>query len=242
MALFCLVHGSTQNASCWDLLIPELDRRGHETVRMNLPADEPEASATRYADAIAEAIPEKRADVIVVAHSAGGLFLPLVPERRRVRHLVFLAAVIPRVGASLVDQIKEDKSMFHPEWIGKDPTKDEQAAREFLFHDCSAEAIDWALGTMRLMFARRAILETCPLEVWPDVPSSCIVCVNDRTIQPQWLLRAARERFGTVPIEMPGGHCPHVSRPGELAQVLAGIARRSRSPISPPHPVHKKNL
>src|SRR5260370_22450525 len=94
MSLFCLVHGSTQNASCWDLVIPELVRRGHEAVRMNLPTNEPEASATRYADVIAQAIPADRDDAIVVAHSASGLFLPLVPEKRRVRRLVFLAAVI----------------------------------------------------------------------------------------------------------------------------------------------------
>lgn len=240
MSLFCLVHGSTQNASCWDLLIPELERRGHQTVRVDLPADEPEASATRYAGVIADAIPEDRDDAIVVAHSASGLFLPLVPERRHVRGLVFLAAVIPVIGKSLIDQVQEDRSMFHPEWIGKDPTKDEQAAREFLFHDCSREETNWALGTMRLMFARQAILETCPLRVWPDIPSSCIVCADDRTIQPQWLRRAARERLGVEAIELPGGHCPYVSRPAELADVLVDIARRP--PINRRHSVDKKNL
>src|SRR5216684_4338416 len=111
MSLFCLVHGSTQNASCWDLVIRELVQRGHEAVRMNLPTDEPQASATRYqasatryADVIAQAIPADRDDAIVVAHSASGLFLPLVPERHRVRRLVFLTAVIPQVGKSLPDQ------------------------------------------------------------------------------------------------------------------------------------------
>jgi hypothetical protein len=83
MSLFCLVHGSTQNASCWDLLIPELAKRGHEAVRMNLPTNEPEASATRYADVIAKTIPDGRDDTVVVAHSASGLFLPLVPQKRR---------------------------------------------------------------------------------------------------------------------------------------------------------------
>ena len=62
--MFCLVHGSTQNASCWDLLIPKLEQRGHETVRMNLPTNEPEASATRYSDVIAEAIPAVESDAV----------------------------------------------------------------------------------------------------------------------------------------------------------------------------------
>lgn len=223
MSLFCLVHGSTQNASCWDLVIPELEQRGHEVVRMNLPTNQPQASATRYAGVIAEAIPRDRDDAVVVAHSTSGLFLPLVPEKRCVRRLVFLAAVIPQIGKSLRDQVNDDKGMFNPEWLGKDPTKDERIALQFLFHDCSPERCKWALSTMSLMFARQAILEVCPLTVWPAVPSSYILSVEDRAIQPEWSRRAARERLRADPIELPGGHCPHVSRPGELAEVLAAL-------------------
>jgi pimeloyl-ACP methyl ester carboxylesterase len=226
MSLFCLVHGSTQNASCWDLLIPELAKRGHEAVRMSLPTNEPEASATRYADVIAKTIPDGRDDTVVVAHSASGLFLPLVSQKRRVRRLVFLTSVIPQIGKSLRDQVNDDSSMFNPEWLGKDPTKDDQLALKFLFHDCSPELSHWALGTMSLMFARQAILEMCPLSVWPDVPSSYILCSEDRAIQPQWSRRAAQERLGVVPIELPGGHCPYVSRPAELAQVLNSLDQR----------------
>jgi pimeloyl-ACP methyl ester carboxylesterase len=191
---------------------------------MNLPTNEPEASATRYADVIAAAIPADRDDVVVVAHSASGLFLPLVPERRRVRRLVFLAAVIPQIGKSLRDQANDDRDMFNPEWLGKDPTKDDQLALEFLFHDCSPERSKWALSTMSLMFARQAILEICPLSALPAVPSSYIVCTEDRTIQPQWSRRAARDRLGVTAIELPGGHCPYVSRPAELADALAALA------------------
>ena len=135
MSLFCLVHGSTQDASGWDLLVPELERRGHETVRMNLPADEPDASASRYADVIAESIPSNREDAIVVAHSASGLFLPLVPERRAVRRLVFLAAAVPQVGVSFQELVMADNSIFNREWLGKDPTRDDELALRFLFHD-----------------------------------------------------------------------------------------------------------
>jgi hypothetical protein len=56
MSLFCLVHGSTQGRSGGDLLVSELERRGHETVRADLPTDQPEASATLYADVISASI------------------------------------------------------------------------------------------------------------------------------------------------------------------------------------------
>ena len=226
MALFCLVHGSTQNAAGWDLLVPELDRRGHETVRVTLPADQPDASAAVYADFIARAIPSGRRDAIVVAHSASGLFLPVVAARRPLRRIVFLAAILPQMGKSFLDQLGENKDMLNPEWIGKDPKRDERVAVEFLFHDCSPEVAQWALTTLRLMYARRAMEEVCPLQSWPDVRSSFIVCANDKTVRPVWCRWAARERLGVAAIELPGGHCPHVSRPAHLADVLAQLDSR----------------
>src|SRR5215469_3465716 len=44
VSLFCLVHGSTEDASGWDLLVSELERLGHEVARVNLPSNTPEAT------------------------------------------------------------------------------------------------------------------------------------------------------------------------------------------------------
>jgi hypothetical protein len=223
MSLFCLVHGSTQNASCWDLLIPQLQQRDHQTARINLPTTEPEASATRYAEIVAETIPQDCDDVVLVGHSASGLFLPLVPAKRPIRRLVFLAAVIPQIGKSLLDQIKTETDMLHADWIGEDPTKDDQVALHFLFHDCSPEIARWALTTLSLMYPRQAATEVCPLISWPKVPSSYVVCAEDRTIRPEWSRRAAHDRLGADLIELPGGPCPHVSWPAALAGALASL-------------------
>lgn len=137
--------------------------------------------------------------------------------------LVFLAAVVPKIGVSLLDQVRGEQDMFNPDWMGKNPVNDEAIAMQFLFHDCSPEVAAWALGTRRLLLARGAMTEVCPLAKWPDVPSSYVVCTEDRTINPVWSRRVARERMGVDAIELPGGHCPHVSRPAVLADVLAKI-------------------
>ncbi len=224
MSLFCLVHGSTQNASGWALLVPELQRRGHRAICVNLPTDEPEASATRYADVIAEALRDSTEPPVVVAHSASGLFLPLIPTYCPVSQLVFLAAVVPQVGKSFMEQVQTNPEMFCPDWIGKDPTKDDAVAMHFLFHDCTPETAQWALTTRSLMYPRRAGTETCPLERWPNVPMFYILCWEDRTLRPDWWREWVRKQLGIIPIELAGGHCPHVSRPGELADVLSGLA------------------
>jgi pimeloyl-ACP methyl ester carboxylesterase len=224
MATFCLVHGSTQSAAGWDRLVSELGRRGHRTIVPTLPANEPDASATRYADLILEVLPDV-ADVIVVAHSASGLFLPVVASDARIRQIVFLAAVIPKIGGSLIDQLQAEPEMMNPEWVGKDPTASDEIALHFLFHDCTPDTAQWALTTRRLMYARRAYTEICPAERWPDVRSAYIVCVDDRTVTPAWARSAARQRLGVAPVELPGGHCPHVSRPAQLAEALLAISQ-----------------
>jgi pimeloyl-ACP methyl ester carboxylesterase len=222
MSLFCLVHGSTQDPSGWDLLVPELNALGHDTILVDLPVDQPAASASVYADRIAASVDSDEA--IIVAHSASGLFLPLVPTKRRVARIVFLAAVIPQIGKSLIDQVTSDPDMMNPDWRRKNPVDDDRVAMEFLFHDCTPEVARWAMTTRRLMMARQAMLEIFPLDRWPSVPCSSIVCTGDRTIQPEWSRRVASERLGVEPIELDAGHCPHVSRPAALAQALDAIS------------------
>jgi pimeloyl-ACP methyl ester carboxylesterase len=224
MGLFYLVHGSTQNSSGWDLLVLELERRGHEVVRMNLPGNEPDSRGTRYAGLIVRTIPAERSDAVVVAHSASGLFLPLVAAQRRVRRIVFLAAIIPQIGRSFLDQMHENRDMLNPQWVGQDPTKDHQAARNFLFHDCSPEVTSWALTTLRLMLARQAMLEICPLGSWPHVPSTYL-CRDDRTVRRIGAVVPRANNSASPPLSCPGGHCPHVSRPAQLADVLSALSQ-----------------
>jgi|SRR5215472_907002 len=153
-----------------------------------------------------------------------GIFLPLAAESPLVKKVVYEAGMIPRLGVSPMQMVRSDLSMFNPARIGKDPTRDAGDAREFLFHDCSPEVEDWALGTMRLMVPMRVLNEPLPIKAFSAKPSVSIVCRDDRTILPEWYRRSARECLGVEPIELPGGHCPHVSRPAELAEVMTRIA------------------
>lgn len=225
MSLFCLVHGSGQGPSGWGLLVPELEQRGHHSLCVDLPTNEPEAGSERYAQVIAETLAGQQSKAVVVAHSASGMFLPLVPGCCSVAHMVFLAAVIPEPGKSLMQRFQADRQMFNPEWVGKDPTQDPAVARQFLFHDCADQVANWALTTERLMYARAAMDEPCPLHSWPEVPSTYILPMEDRTINPAWWRKEAERLLGFPPLEVPGGHCPHVSRPAELAAMLDRIAK-----------------
>jgi len=226
MSAYCLIHSSGQGPEGWKLLVDELDRGGHRVLTPALDvsraADE---SLVYHAETVVEALQQsglRPSEVVCLAHSASGMYLPLIADRWPLRRMVFLAAVIPRPGLSLRDQVRADPSMFNPAWIGQNPMSDE-VALEFVFHDCPPERLDWAMSTRVLFYAKRAMEEPCPLTAWPAVPTTYIVCAEDRTITPAWQRRAAREWLGVEPIEVPGGHCPHVCRPEMLADALGQV-------------------
>jgi hypothetical protein len=223
---FCLMHSSGQGPQGWKLLVEELRRRGHRALTPAFDVTKTDEGAEFHAATIIDALREsgqRPTDVVCVAHSAAGLYLPIVAERWRPRRVVFLAALVPRPGYSIIDQFKADPSMFNPAWVGKNPM-DDGVALEFVFHDCPKDRIEWALSTRVFFYAKQAMEEQCPLSVWPSAPASYIACLDDRTIAPAWQMRAAREWLNVEPFVLPGGHCPNVSRPEALAKLLDEIA------------------
>ena len=225
MSIFCLVNGSTQNPLCWKLLVPELEKHGHQTITPSLPVDEPAASGTRYAEVIAQALEGASDDVVLVGHSASGMFIPLVPSLRPIHQLIYLAALIPKPGVSIREQLAAEPDMLNAEWLaefraGNDPSTNDEVAIKFLFHDCPPEALKVGLQTRTKMYAEGAMTEIFTFATLPEVPSSYIVCSDDRTITPEWSRRTARERLGVEAVELSGGHCPYLSRPLQLANVL----------------------
>jgi Alpha/beta hydrolase family len=173
-----------------------LQRRGHEILLADLPSGVTQLPAEAYRDAILTACASAN-DVILVAASMSGIFLPLAAESQRVSKVVYEAGMIPPLGISPMRMVRSDMSMFNPAWVGKDPTRDVAVAREFLFHDCSPEVAEWALGTLQLMIPMRVLNQPLPIQALPPKPSVYIVCSDDRTILPEWSRRKARERLGS---------------------------------------------
>jgi len=225
MTAYCLIHGSGQGPEGWKLLVHELEQRGHSVLTPAFEVNRIDQGLIWHAETIVNALDRSGMNptgVVCVAHSASGMYLPLIAERWSPRRMVFLAAVVPRPGMSVMEQHRNDPSMFNPAWVRQNP-QDEKVALEFVYHDCPSDRLDWALSTRVMFYARRALEQPCPLRAWPSVPSTYIMCTDDRTITPEWQRNAARELLGVEPIELPGGHCPHVSRPQAIADALVRI-------------------
>jgi pimeloyl-ACP methyl ester carboxylesterase len=245
---FVLVHGTTQSPACWDRLAAALARRGHRAETVDLPTDRPGLLAADYARLAAGQVGGKVDDPVVVAHSGGGLLLPAVAREVGARHLVWLAAAIPDPeGRSFRAEIQAAGSeMFSEEWrsLTEPPTADPVLAAYFLFHDCDLATLRWGLSTLRL-FQPAAVYTQAPGRPGPAAPSAgpgstgpgstgpgstapgstapgstFVLPLGDRTLRPDWMRSAARDRLGVEPVEIDGGHCPHVSRPEAVAEIL----------------------
>ena len=99
MATYVLIPGAGSTSWYWHLVRPELDRRGHEVVAVDLPCDDDSAGFPEYADVVVDAIGD-RSDVILVAQSLAGFTAPLVCDRVAVRLIVLVAAMVPAPGES----------------------------------------------------------------------------------------------------------------------------------------------
>jgi pimeloyl-ACP methyl ester carboxylesterase len=225
-----LVHGSYAGGWIWDLVRPDLERRGHRVTVVDLPISDPDAGGSAYAQAIADAVDWTEPPVLV-AHSSSGLVAPIVAEGHPVRRMIFVAAMLARPGMSANEQrgaepIDAPAPPTTVQWtdlgngvwsVGPD------TATELFWHDAPPDVAAWAVARLRPQ-SYRPMTETSPLAAWPDVPSAYIACRDDHATNPAWQLTASRERLGVEPVELDGGHSPMLSRPAELAEVLDGLA------------------
>lgn len=220
---FLLVHGTTQSSEGWRLLVDELSALGHSAATTDLVRFGDATTATDYGQAVAAEQSGAGIDV-VVAHSGSGLLLPAIAAATHATVQVYLAAFVPNGSGSLVDELNDGATdVFNADWIGVDPTASEEDARRFLFHDCTSDIVEWAVTTLRLFMPTAVYSER--VQQSPMVPAMAIVPEGDRTLRPQWMIAAARDRLGVEATIVPGGHCPHVSRPRDIARILSTVPK-----------------
>ncbi|MGH3889700.1 MAG: alpha/beta fold hydrolase [Pseudonocardiaceae bacterium] len=210
MSTFVLIPGAASDPWYWHLLDAELRHRGHDVVAVDLPCEDDTAGLTEYTDAAVAQIGD-RADLVVVAHSFGGFTGPLVCERRPVRHLVLLTAMVPAPGEAPAD-------WWAATGHATDPSAGDDEVALFM-HD-----IEPALAAEALRHGREQsdgpMAQPWPLTAWPDVPTTFLLCSDDRFFPAEFQRRVVREWLGIEPVEMAGSHHPMLSRPAELAEHL----------------------
>jgi pimeloyl-ACP methyl ester carboxylesterase len=203
----------------------ELRKRGHDVVAPDLPGDDDSAELRQYADAVVEAVGDRK-HLVVVGQSFGAFTAPLVADRVPVDALVLVAGMIPSPGEAPADWWDN---------TGYRSAVQEQAARDggltgnedpyvSFYHDVPRELAEEAMSKESAHPSQASMVLPWPLDAWPNVPTKFVLCTEDRFFPPDFFRRLVAERLSITPDEIASGHCPALSHPKELADILEGYA------------------
>jgi pimeloyl-ACP methyl ester carboxylesterase len=229
-----LVHGAWHDGSCWEPLLGPLAELGLPARAVDLPADRAGADT---AACVAEIVAAARllgagpeAPVVLVGHSLGGLVVPVAAQELgadAVAAIVLVGALVPRPGQSWRERAAAEPGVMVAgfdagQQRGPDRTTwlPAEAASAGLYAGVAEESSVSAVAARLRPQDWTVTKEVSPLAAWPGVRTVSVVCAADRVVDPQWS-RGPGAVPGAEVVELPGGHFPMLTRPRELAQVIA---------------------
>jgi len=220
-----LVHGLWHGSWAWDGVRGRLESLGVPSAAVELPMTglEDDVAAT------VATLDRFGKPAVLVGHSYGGAVVTAAGEHPHVTHLLYLAAFALAEGES-VGRALPDRDIpatglgeaLRFSGDGQEVSVDPALAVDLFYAD--APAVAAAAAVARLRPVQRAVFRGVPAAIgWRHRPSTYVVCADDRTVHPD-LQRAMAER-ATTRLEWPGGHSPVLTRPAQVADLIATIAR-----------------
>ena len=230
MATYVLIPGAGSDSWYWHLVVPRLEAAGHRVIAVDLPWTDPSADFAAHADGVvrdveAAGVDLADDDLVVVAQSLGGFPAADVCRRLPVRLAVLVAAMVPSAGESAGEWWDatgwaEARATVFAEF-GRSPDAPFDPTFDF-FHDVPEEVIAEAFSREATEPADAVFEHPLPGGGWPEVPTRFVLGRNDRFFPAPFLRRVVEQRLGITPDEIDSGHLPALSRPAELAEMLAG--------------------
>lgn len=158
---------------------------------------------------------------IIVAHSYGGVVATEASAGvGSVVRMVFIASFLPDVGEALADFGGNDPAPYLDidEEAGTVAVREDSLIETFLA-DC-APSIQAEARQHLARQSVRVMVESVAAAAWRAVPTTYVVCSEDRGT-PVALQRECARRADRV-IELPTGHHPFLSRPEMVCDVILG--------------------
>jgi pimeloyl-ACP methyl ester carboxylesterase len=226
-----LVHGGGMAGSSWQRLVPLL--KG-EVIVVDLPGRGQRsdvALADVTIDACADAVAEDMVntdvhDAVLVGHSLAGVTLPRVVARvrDRLRRVVFISAVIPPQGTSVLDNIDPAvRAAVEESLEGGVYRQEPPAIAPYLCNDLDDEATTFTLSCI-VDDAAGLLLEPVDLTGLGNVPRTYVRLTADQTYPPELQAKAIGVIEPVDVVELDAGHMAMVGKPQALADILNALA------------------
>jgi pimeloyl-ACP methyl ester carboxylesterase len=238
MAQFLLVAGAFHGAWSWELVIPQLEARGHRARAVELPgmgedntlfAD---TSFAQWALTVADAAKACDEKPILVGHSRGGVVISQAAEvaPESIAMNVYLAALLVGNGKTAMDvQARNDldiEVMTQPttaDGLAIEPTEELHAAAY-----ANSEPVVVGKAAARVtpepVFGLRTPLKLTP-ERYGTVRRAYIECLQDQVVTLDMQRAMQADQRCEIVRSIDTDHCPNFSAPELLADTLDEIAR-----------------
>ena len=223
-----LIAGLWLDGSAWDDVVPELEALGHRPVPLTLPGQGVGATSATLDDQVAvllDAVDAAAGKPMVVGHSAAATLAWLAADARpeKVAKAVLIGGFPSADGEFYADLFEpEDGLMPFPGWApfeGPDSADLDEDTRRAIASAAIPVPVGVSRGVVRLANERRfdvPVVLVCP-EFSPAEAREWI----DAGDVPE-LAKAKRLEY----VDIDSGHWPMMSKPTELARLLAAEAAR----------------
>lgn len=226
MSNYLLVHGAFNSGWVWDAVAEQLRAGGHRVhVVKQLPSggSNPAVLGDLSADAdhVRQVLMTTAEPLVLVGHSYGGMVITEFADHPKVRHSVYLTALWPKRGQSVLNQLgdvlpnvfvrREDGAMemtddFELAWESFCPDLDRDRSQMVLSRFVLQSAASYSSPSMAGERTHSATYVICTQE-----------SANSVAAQEAWSANADRV------VRISAGHMVQLSRPRELADALERI-------------------
>jgi pimeloyl-ACP methyl ester carboxylesterase len=231
-AAVVLVHGAAAGSWTWHLIVEGLRERGIDAHAPDLPScSAPDASIDLHDDArfVRATLDKIDKPIVLVGNSYGGAVITeAAVDHARVKHLVYVAALMPRANepiagiiGSLHSGLTDAVQLLDDARIVFDPDVDLKASFQHAPADEQA-FIKPNLGRPMSMGLDSAVGST--RVAWKTIPSTYVVCTDDLALPPEAQREWAKERATDV-LEWATDHSPQHSRPDLVVELLERLVR-----------------
>ena len=218
-----IVHGAFADGSGWRRVADILGKDGY-TVSV---VQEPLTSLADDVAATKRVLDLQKGPTLLVGHSYGGVVITEAGNAPNVVGLVYIAAFIPDQGQSALSLLSQAPAA----------NNDLDATKEgFLYLKPAAFPADFAadvppaearfMAYSQPMLAKTAAAAPVTTAAWHQKKSWALVATRDHNINPD-LERSMAKRAGSKTIEVPGSHAIYLSKPNEVARLIARAAKAS---------------
>ncbi len=216
-----IVPGAFVDGSGWHVVHDILIHKGY-TVNVVQPRID---SLANDADAVYRQLRKEDGPTLLVGSDYGGAVITEAGNRDKVKGLVFVAAVAPTVGESvlqLVESMPEPSNDLQPSWDGFIYVNQKQFGADF-GADLTTNRTDF-LSVSQVPATVTAFRNPTAVAAWHNKPSWAVVATEDRVYSPE-LQRSMYQRAGSKVTEIKGSHLVYISQPEQVAQVIEDAAK-----------------